>query len=217
MSGCKSDEGSGVFGQTTVWLVRAKEEWICAVACAAESARHDGHIRWKCLKQLQGCSRGRTLRRRNAILNDSGELVSAPDDDRQRWKQHFSSVLNIASHFLDSRVNDMPRCEPRYDLDAPPSMEELITAISRLKKNKAGGKSGLLPELLLYGNRELRNRLLRLMVDMWKVGCVVEDWRNAVIVPIPKQGDLKKCDNWRGITSLVRCCTDCAGAATEFC
>ena len=31
---------------------------------------------------------------------------------------------------------------------------------------------------------------------------VVEDWKNAEIVPIPKKGDLKVCDNWRGISLL---------------
>ena len=31
---------------------------------------------------------------------------------------------------------------------------------------------------------------------------VVRDWKNAEIVPIPKKGDLKHCDNWRGISFL---------------
>ena len=31
---------------------------------------------------------------------------------------------------------------------------------------------------------------------------MVEDWRDAVVVPIPKKGDLRSCDNWRGISLL---------------
>ena len=40
---------------------------------------------------------------------------------------------------------------------------------------------------------------------------MVGDWKDAEIVPIPKKGDLKHCDNWRGISLLV--CKDFAGAA----
>ena len=29
-----------------------------------------------------------------------------------------------------------------------------------------------------------------------------EEWRDALIVPIPKKGDLIQCDNWRGISQL---------------
>ena len=31
---------------------------------------------------------------------------------------------------------------------------------------------------------------------------VPQDWRNAELVPVPKKGDLTKCDNWRGIALL---------------
>ena len=52
------------------------------------------------------------------------------------------------------------------------------------------------------GPAALQDRLLLLMEDIWKEGAVVTDWRDAVIVPIPKKGDLTRCDNWRGISLL---------------
>ena len=74
--------------------------------------------------------------------------------------------------------------------------------MSKLKRGKAGGRTGILPELLLHGGAELQDRLLLLMEDVWKRGKVVKDWQDAEIVPIPKKGDLRKCDNWRGISLL---------------
>ena len=37
---------------------------------------------------------------------------------------------------------------------------------------------------------------------MWRERRVPSDWCDAVLVPIPKKGDLTKCDNWRGIALL---------------
>lgn len=40
------------------------------------------------------------------------------------------------------------------------------------------------------------------MQQIWDEGEVVQDWRDAEIVPIPKKGYLTECDNWRGISLL---------------
>ena len=37
---------------------------------------------------------------------------------------------------------------------------------------------------------------------MWQERTVPQEWKDALIVPIPKKGDLSSCDNWRGISLL---------------
>lgn len=76
----------------------------------------------------------------------------------------------------------------------------MTLALSKLKKDKAGGKTGILPELLVHGGADLHDRLLQLIQDEWQEGTVVEDWRDAEVVSIPKKGNLKLCDNWQGIS-----------------
>ena len=76
--------------------------------------------------------------------------------------------------------------------------------IFKMKKGKAAGKSGILPELLLYGGGALWLRLLELIQDMWNQGRVVSDWKDALIVPIPKKGDLQQCDNWRSTNRVYK-------------
>ena len=45
--------------------------------------------------------------------------------------------------------------------------------------------------------------LLELVHKVWRESCVPKDWSDAVLVLIPKKGDLSYCDNWRGIPLLV--------------
>ena len=78
----------------------------------------------------------------------------------------------------------------------------MTVALSKLKKGKAGGKTGIMPELIVHRGAELTDRLLQLIQHVWQEGTVVEDWRDGEIVPIPKKGNLKLCDNWRGISLL---------------
>ena len=77
-------------------------------------------------------------------------------------------------------------------------MAELKGAMSRLNTRKARGLSGILPELVLCGSPVLLDRLLVLMQAVWRDGCVFNNWRDALIVPVPKKGDFQFCDNWQG-------------------
>ena len=93
----------------------------------------------------------------------------------------------------------MPPC---IDLDEPPTEEELEAAPSKMKRCKAGGKTDILPELVLFGGAFLWDRLLELMQVMWRKGEVVADWENAEVLPMSKKDDLQCCDNWHDISLL---------------
>ena len=87
-------------------------------------------------------------------------------------------------------------------LDDPPTSAELAVAMDKMKWGKAGERTGILPEPILCGGPVLQHRLSVLMMEIWMAGSVVQDWRNAEIVPMPKKRDLKNCDNWIGISLL---------------
>ena len=89
----------------------------------------------------------------------------------------------------------------REDLDSKPTEDELITALVKLKNGKAGGNSQILPEMVKVGCGG-ETALLDLVHTVWEEGKVPRDWSNAVLIPIPKKGNLSYCDNWRGITLL---------------
>lgn len=74
--------------------------------------------------------------------------------------------------------------------------------MDKMKWGKAGGRTGILPELILCVGLGLQHRLLVLVRKMWTAGSVVKDWKDEEIFPIPKKGDLKHCNIWRGISLL---------------
>ena len=56
--------------------------------------------------------------------------------------------------------------------------------------------------MLVHAGADFLAAFHQLLGDIWAKGSVVDDWRNAVVVPVPKKGDLRCCDNWRGISLL---------------
>jgi len=53
-----------------------------------------------------------------------------------------------------------------------------------------------------YGGAILRDKLLELMRNVWNEGEVFDAWRDTLIVPVPKKGNLQSCNSWRGISLL---------------
>ena len=153
----------------------AKEVWISRVIREVECARKDGKQRWTSIRKLQMAHAGRRPARPARLCKRDGGMTSGPEEVKVTWHEHFSRVLNITNQYRQEVLDDMPSLPPVLELDHPPTFEEMMGALSKLKRGKAGGRTGLLPELLLYGGTELQDRLLLLMEDIWKGGVVVRD------------------------------------------
>ena len=127
-------------------------------------------------------------------------MTDGPDSVCSRWFLHFRGVLNVESVFDPDVLNSMEGRLPYDELDEPPTLTELKKALKSMKPGKAGGQSTILPDMILHGGLVLHHRILAIMRKSWQEGVVFSDWRNAIVVPIPKKGDLRHCDNWRGIS-----------------
>jgi hypothetical protein len=82
------------------------------------------------------------------------------------------------------------------------TVEEVTRAIKRLKNGKSAGIDGIQAELLKHGGDETTEKIQQLCNRIWETGEVPRDWKDGIIIPLPKKGDLKDCNNWRGITLL---------------
>ena len=78
----------------------------------------------------------------------------------------------------------------------PPGEDEVRRALRRLSVGKAGGDNGVLPDLLKCCGDALVTHIVTLFTTVWREQRVPAEWRDALLVPVPKKEDLSLCDNW---------------------
>ena len=148
---------------------KAKEEKIAKVASEAEAAVKDGRVKWNSIHRLRVYGGCRPVRP-TVVFKDGGELKKGPSEILHRCFQHYKKVLNLWSIYDLSVSDALPVSPFLFHLDDPPAMAELKAAMSRLKTRKAGGMSGIFPELVLCISPVLLDRLLMLMQAVWREG-----------------------------------------------
>ena len=124
---------------------RRKNKWFQAKAAEASAGRNGGKVVWKCIRDIQKSRRGMVPMRAATVKDEDG---STPDSQQQRLRRHFTKVLNIESVFSDSDVASVRQWPERKEMAEPPSEEELLEAVMKLKSRKAAGETGILPEMV---------------------------------------------------------------------
>lgn len=181
-----------------------KNAWFQKKAMEAQQGRFGSKKVWQCIRDMQRGRRGLVPIKRSTIKDEEGNLCTTVQEQQERWKRHFSTVLNIQSQHNATEMEKTRQRQTRHDMTELPSKEELKTAVENLQNGKASGKSGILPEMVKASccNDSFLNVMLDLVHKVWQEKEVPKDWVDAVLVPIPKKGNLAICDNWRGIALL---------------
>ena len=159
---------------------------------------------WQCIRDMQYGQRGLVPSRLTTVVDEEGNPCTTPEAQQERWRRHFCKILNVQSQFSVDELDKVRQRPIRHHLAEQPTMSELTTAGGKLKNGKAGGATGVLPEMVKAGCSEdyFLNMMLDLVQTSWKENRVPKDWSDVVLLPIPKKGELHKCDNWRGIALL---------------
>ena len=93
---------------------------------------------------------------------------------------------------------------PTYVTDDLISLEELETAITLTKNNKAAGPDTIPIETVKAGATPMKELLLELFNHAWSTGTLPEEWNQSVIcLFFNNKGDPLECKNYRGIISLM--------------
>jgi hypothetical protein len=81
---------------------------------------------------------------------------------------------------------------------------EVEIAIAKLKKCKSAGSDQVSAELLQAGGEMLPSAIHKLINFIWSKEELPDQWKESIIVPIHKKGDKADCNNFLGISVLLR-------------
>ena len=175
-----------------------KRSYIEDLAREAEQAAARGQMGtvYRITKQL--CTRA--SRNCATIKDRNGNVLTSENEQAERWVEHFREVLNQET---PHETADPLPAQELLDINLrPPTNEEIVAAIRKIKSGKAPGADGLNAEMLKADIQTSAKELKELFESIWERDYVPKDWCRGLIVKLPKKGDLRNCDNWRGITLL---------------
>ena len=105
------------------------------------------------MRKYQFGRRDRVPTRVVAICDESGEPCSTPTEQHQRWRRHFTKVLNVRSQIDGAELAEVRKRKTYVDLGTVPTSAEVAKALGKLKNGKASDCSNILPEMLKAGSR----------------------------------------------------------------
>ena len=92
------------------------------------------------------------------------------------------------------------------DADTPldaPSLDEIISAIRKLRNGRAAGPDGIPPELLKCAIGPISTALHAIFANVWRTGHIPADWKDSILTALYKGKRPKtECGSYRPITLL---------------
>ena len=176
--------------------------WALRMADDLEEAARKGQQRevWQKIYVISG----KKKKQSTAVRDRSGQLIADPHAQKERWKEHFSELLNPPPREADisdlENVTPQPSFDYLTNTDEAPTRSEVVDALKKLKNFKSPGVDGITNKQLKYGELGLVDKLVSLFKKVWEEEQIPEDWSKGVIVVIGKKGDTSHCSNNRGIT-----------------
>jgi hypothetical protein len=177
---------------------RDRRAFLENLASEAETAvvRCELSTVYKITKQL--C--GRNSRQSVPVKAKDGSALPTEREQAARWVEHFQEVLNRPE---PDEPADPNVAGADLDIDiSPPSRAEVRKAISLMKSGKAPGVDGITSEFLKADIEVATDVLHNLFTAIWSKEALPDDWEKGLLTRIAKKGDLRSCDNWRGVTLL---------------
>ena len=150
---------------------------------------------WKSIKILAGEQDRKT----------STKIADSAEESLKQWKEYFEKMkLPAQAQQTEFRARDLPGKAAslnalHYNTE-PFNETELKSVIAQLRPNKAPGSDNIPAEVLQYTN--LHGVILTIMNLAFSTQTVPKLWLQHILIPVPKKGDLSKCDNYRGIALM---------------
>jgi len=175
-----------------------KQAWADKVAHKAQLAAEGNNL--KELYQITKRLAGKPITPQQVGVRDlTGRLPTTPQNQLTRWQEYFKDNFAIPPQQISMSNTQMTPDTTKIPTGAP-TINEIKMAIKHLKQNKASGPDNLPAEFFRTYPNTIANILEPLLKKVWNSGQIPNEWKQGLIIKLPKKGDLTECSNWRGIT-----------------
>ncbi|KAF2891788.1 hypothetical protein ILUMI_14385 [Ignelater luminosus] len=143
---------------------------------------------------------GRTEIKKKEDRNKEKLLLGETTEKLNRWAEYFEDLLNKDEQIEPEGQKRIQRNDTEQAVE--PTEQEIEDIIKKLKTNKSAGESGILVEILKKGGERLHERAHQLILKVWQEEKMPDQWRTALICPIPKKEDRTRCESHSRIAKL---------------
>ena len=181
------------------------EQFYNSIADEAEAGFRQNNLRpaYRAIKRLKGGCRNDTALSPVARLD--GSLCTTAEEIEERWREHYQSVLNHSAATPSPELDEhafTATLDQSISEDAP-TLDEVASAIRRLRNGRAAGSDEITPELLKFAEAPISHVLHKLFATVWSSGKIPAEWKEGIIISLYKgKGPHSACNSYRPITLL---------------
>ena len=169
---------------------------------------------WSSVNRL-ATSKNRQVRSIGPILDDaSGKVVVDGKSIQSVFAKFFEELgadkVEVGKfdqsfkELIDDQINSQSLVSDAAGPSGacPFSVDDLVSVLVSLKNGKSSGPDGIPNELLKYGGKSLEESYVGMLQFFYSQSCLPRQWDRSRIVVLPKPGDSRLCNNYRGISLM---------------
>ena len=134
------------------------------------------------------------------IEDKNGNLLTDSKAVLDRWSEYckelYQHPIKVDETLIGTEKSD-PNPEPTQVLE-----EEVKEAMNSIKKGKSPGVDNIPGELIKNGGEEMVKAVTTICQRIWRDKGWPEQWTKSIMIPLPKKGNSKKCQNYRTISLI---------------
>jgi len=129
------------------------------------------------------------------IRDKEGKPITSIEGQIHRWKEYMEEILNSSS--ARKEREELVNIPAELPISVrPPSKREIVDAIQAMKNGKAAGAGNIPAEVIKVEPYILADILLPLFQVIWQTETFPKEWKEGIVLKVPKKGDLIQCRNW---------------------
>ena len=180
-------------------IKKDKRDYIDDLARQAETAARQGNLRdlYLVTKKLTG----KLQQTDKPVKDKNGNPLTTTKEQLKRWAEHLRELLN---RLIPDSPSDIPSAETELPTSCDKPSKAEIKAIMTLRSGKAPGPVEIPAEAIKADMATVTNILYSLFIKIWEKEEVPAQWKEGIIIKLPKKETLGTAATIEGSYSCQR-------------